>query len=68
MRHVTGWLWRFVWFRVSVITLCRIAPRPVANWLALETPLAFSLRELFRERGDQEAATECSRALWRNGE
>jgi hypothetical protein len=61
MRHVTGYLWRFVFFRVFVLFL---AGRGIGSvWLWRETPLGIAMHRLHLADGDYPTAAECSRLL-----
>lgn len=53
---LTGYLWRFNWFRLLSIKIAAHAPGKVANWWAVNTPLLLSLHKVFVEHEDWETA------------
>lgn len=66
-RHVTGYLWRFALFRLGVIKYVS-AGLPGTVWLATETPLLLSLRDLHLDQGNLGTAAECANVLRSNGD
>jgi hypothetical protein len=64
-RSIVAWLWSFSLFRYFVI-LWVSRSMPGADWVAVNTPLLVSLRELFRETGDHDLALRCTYAIWEN--
>ncbi len=53
---LTGFLWRFNAFRLLTINLVCWFPGPIADWLAVNTPLLIGLHWIFIESGDFEMA------------
>lgn len=67
-RMVQGWLWQFQAWRVLVIFLVQWSPPAVSKWIALNTPLAWCLRELMLQQGELHHAAALSASLRENGD
>lgn len=50
--ELVGWCWRFAGFRWLVILGVLHGGQRFARWLAINTPYAVSMREMFLRRGD----------------
>lgn len=60
---LTGYLWRFQWFRFLSIKIARHTPKQMARWWAVNTPLLLSLHQLAIDTGDWETARKIAADL-----
>lgn len=68
MRYLTGWLWRYVFFRRCVIELAMVGPDVLAEWLDRNTPVMLGLHGFFLRRGDYAMAGEIANILRARGD
>ncbi len=66
-RHVAGWLYGFQWFRLLLVFVVQhpITPGWLVNFIWLETPFGFALRDAMLRAGQYELAAEATRCLER---
>jgi len=67
-RYAVGALWSFVIFRYVVLQLVRVLPAGPSRWIAVNTPLAFSMRDLALRDEDWESACQWADLLRGEGE
>lgn len=63
MRAVTGYLWRFFWFRWVTVWLITEGPAAWGPWLMLETPCGIGLRGMWLREGALSEAAQVGRLV-----
>lgn len=67
-RHLTAWLWQFLWFRRLALRVARSGIPGLWRLAAYETPLLLGIREFCLRRGEYRHAADIAKLLRANGD